>query len=44
MLLEAADEKLIILFLEASNNNLILFFLVPKIKKGKYSLMFQEVS
>jgi hypothetical protein len=45
MLLEPADEKLIILlFLEASDNDLALFFLVSKIKKDKYCLIFQKVS
>jgi hypothetical protein len=45
LLIEQADEKLIILlFLEASNNDLVLFYLVPKITKDKYSFMFQEVS
>ncbi len=44
VLLEPADEKLIILFLEASNNDLVIIFLVPKIKNDEYSLMFQEVS
>ncbi len=43
MLLEPADEKLIFLLLEASKNDLVLFHLVPKIKKDKYSLMFKKL-